>query len=162
MSEVVRFHWGLAYSANVGEWAYTLLGVFTSIITILVLVKDWGDWKYQKEEARKQPGKNRGELIVALTEVIRCVLALMCQLIIVSLGVWAMFTPPPNGSATITPLGIGFAVGLSLLEIFLLMKALIMFIADRKLTIVSEEEAHILWVEGRDLDRRGGNNDSSN
>lgn len=141
---LVEFSWGLARSANVSEWAYTLLGVFTSIVTIMVLVRDWGDWQYQRTEAHKYPGSNRGELVVSVTEVIRCLLALLCQFIIVALGTWAMFTPPANPNAPITPLGWGFAIGLILLELLLVVKALVMYISDRRLSAVSQEE----WASG--------------
>lgn len=147
----IELSWGLAKSANASEWAYTTLGVVTSIITIMVLMRDWGDWQYQREAALKYPGSNRGELIVAVTEIVRCLLALLCQFIIVGLGAWAMFTPPANPNATqITPLGWGFAIGLSLLELLLVAKALVMFVADRRLSAVSAQEIAAGTYRGRE------------
>lgn len=130
----------LAANSNGAEWAYTLIGVLASIVTWLALRIDREDLRFQRDKA-KEGALNKGEVLVARMDVWRDSFGLVAQMIVVVLGVCALFAPPASPQAPVTLLGIIFAVGLSLLEITLASKAVFVLVGSRQHTALATQEA---------------------
>ena len=135
------------------EWSYTLVGILALIITFMVYREERRDLKYQREQARKSPGSNDGELLVAGSTVHGREFLIGIEVTVLVLGGSALVTAPANPQTPVTTLGIIFAVGLILINVLCAIKALVTFVADKQLTVIARRDVALRW-NGEERRRR--------